>query len=202
MTTYNLSANIQNTNVSQSQNTATVDTVVTTLTTRYTPTVTASQNCTAVITGGGSSSSTTAYLTVTFGEAGAYSVTVYQGYYAKTYTLTGTTSGAANYGYGMNILDASGNVRMSTLKRQPRVVGFLSGSSTSSGSFTRYYTGFNTPSAGEWHAVNVEPNSNYFVTQGTSSGSFLITRGDVRSSNASYQVLSGSNSYRIMILRI
>jgi hypothetical protein len=200
MTTYNLSANIRNSNVSQTQNVDTADTVVVTLSTHYTPTITAT-NASVSSSGSGSSSNSTITYTITFSQTGAYSVVLYQGYAGKTYTLTGTATGTTNYGHGLILFDASGNPRLSPLKRQPRIVGSIGGLGPGS-SFTQYYTGFNSPSSAEWAAVQLQSGSNYYVEQGTTSGRFTIARADVRTSNSSYQTLSnGLETYKILILR-
>lgn len=203
MTTYNKSANIRTADVSQTQNVATTDTVRVTLSTHYTPNVETASNATVTYVSGSGSSSTNSTITwdITFQAAGSYQVVLHQGYYNKRYTLTGTATGAANYGHGILLNDASGNPRMSPLKRQPRIVGVVSGTSTAS-SFYRYFTGFNSPSAAEWSVINIEPGSNFSVTQGTTSGQFTVVRGDIRTGNSSYQTLNlGNNAYKFIILR-
>jgi len=202
MTTYNLSANIRGSNVSATQNVATTDTVVVVLSTHYTPSVETATNASVTISGGSSSTNSTVTYTITFQEAGPYTIVLHQGYYNKRYTLTGAATGATNYkenGFLLN--DANGNPRMSPLKRQPRIVGSISGTGNGS-SFTQYYTGFNSPSSAEWAAVQLESGSNYYIDQGTTSGQFTIARADVRTSNSSYQTLStGLETYKILILR-
>lgn len=202
MTTYTKSANIRTANVSQTQNVNTSDTVRVTLSTHYTPTVETNSNATVsqVSSSGGSGTNSTVVWDITFIAAGSYTVVLHQGYFNKRYTLTGTATGATNYGYGLQVYDASGNPRMGVFKRQPRIVGLISGTGGGS-SFNVNYTGFNSPSPAEWAAVSIEPGSNYFVTQGTSTGSFELTRADFRTSNSSYQVLSGNEDYRVLILR-
>ena len=201
MTTYNLSANIRGSNVSTTQNVNTTDTVVVTLSTHYTPIIETATNASVVASGSSSSTNSTVTYTITFQSAGAYTVVLHQSYYNKRYTLTGTASGATNYEYGLLLNDASGNPRMSPLKRQPRIVGSISGTGNGS-SFYQYYTGFNSPSSAEWAAVQLESGSNYYIEQGTTSGRFTIARADVRTSNSSYQTLStGLETYKILILR-
>jgi len=201
MTTYNLSANIRGSNVSTTQNVNTTDTVVVTLSTHYTPIIETATNASVSVSGSSSSTNSTVTYTITFQSAGAYTVVLHQSYYNKRYTLTGTASGATNYEYGLLLNDASGNPRMSPLKRQPRIVGSISGTGNGS-SFYQYYTGFNSPSSAEWAAVQLESGSNYYIEQGTTSGRFTIARADVRTSNSSYQTLStGLETYKILILR-
>ena len=201
MTTYNLSANIRGSNVSTTQNVTTTDTIVVTLSTHYTPIIETATNASVVASGSSSSTNSTVTYTITFQSAGAYTVVLHQSYYNKRYTLTGTASGATNYEYGLLLNDASGNPRMSPLKRQPRIVGSISGTGPGS-SFTQYYTGFNSPSSAEWAAVQLQSGSNYYIDQGTTSGQFTIARADVRTSNGSYQTLStGLETYKILILR-
>jgi hypothetical protein len=111
-----------------------------------------------------------------------------------------SSGGSSSLSYGMEIYDAGNNLRMSTAKRQPRLVGYVSGTGNGS-TFSQSWTNFNTPSPAEWLVVSLEGNSNYYATQGTTAGSFQATRADVRTSNSSNQVLSGSEDYRFAILR-
>ena len=201
MTTYNLSANIRSSNVSQTQNVDTADTVVVTLSTHYTPIIETATNASVVASGSSSSTNSTVTYTITFQSAGAYTVVLHQSYYNKRYTLTGNVTGTVNYGHGLILFDASGNPRMSPLKRQPRIVGATSGTGPGY-SFTKYYTGFNSPSPAEWAAVQLESGSNYYIEQGTTVGQFTISRADVRFGNGTYQTLSnGLETYKILILR-
>jgi hypothetical protein len=195
MTTYNLSANIRSSDVSATQAVATTDTVVVVLSTHYTPTVETARNASVTVSGASSSTNSTVTYTITFQEAGPYTIVLHQAYYNKRYTLTGTATGATNYKeYGFLLNDANGNPRMSPLKRQPRIVGSISG--------TGYYTGFNSPSSAEWAAVQLQSGSNYYIDQGTTSGQFTVARADVRTNNSSYQTLStGLETYKILILR-
>ena len=206
MTTYNLSTDIRNGNDSDTQNVGTFDTVSLSIQFRYGITVQSQSNIGSVSlgTGGGSFDSSTT-VTVEFFAAGAYSLVLHQSYFNRTYTLTGTASGTTNYGYGLHVYDANGNIRMDMSRRQPRLVGFVSGTGSGS-SFTQNFTGFNgsssNPRDDEWHAFQLAPNSNYFVKDTGAYGSFTIERADVRTSNASYQVLTGSEAYRVLIARI
>ena len=204
MTTYNLSADIRNANVSATQNVGTGDTVSLSLTVRYGAVVQSRSNIgTATTNSGGGSDPTTLGITITFYAAGAYSIVYYQSAYGgKTYTLTGTATGATNYGYGAHVYDASGNIRMNMQSRQPRLSGFISG--TGSGStFNQTISGYNsTGRTDEFAAFQLAPNSNYFVTDDGTANQIEITRADVRTSNASFQVLSGSEDYRILIVRV
>ena len=128
MTTYNLSGNLRDSgNDSETQNVGTFDTVVITLSTNYGLTVQSQSNITNVSLVGGSSFQSTVTATVTFFAAGSYSLVLHQAYFNKTYTLTGTATGATNYGYGLHIFDSNGTPRLDVLNRQPRVVGFFSG---------------------------------------------------------------------------
>ena len=206
MTTYNLSADIRNGNVSQTQNVGTFDTVSLSLTFAYGITVQSQSNIGSVSlgTGGGSQTSTTT-VTIEFFAAGSYSIVLHQSYFNRTYTLTATASGSTNYGYGLHVYDANGNIRMDMSRRQPRIVGFVSGTGNGS-SFNRSFTGYNGSSSDnrgdEWYALSLEPNSNYYVNDTGAFGSFTIERADVRTSNASFQVLGGSEDYRMVIIRM
>ena len=204
MTTYNLSANIRGSNVSTTQNVTTTDTIVVTLSTHYTPIIETATNASVVASGSSSSTNSTVTYTITFNSTGAYTVVLYQSYGAKTYTLTGNVTGTVNYGHGLILFDASGNPRMSPLKRQPRIVGSTSGTGPGY-SFTQTAgvpSDFNSPSPAEWAVVQLESGSNYFIEQGTTVGQFTIARADVRFGNSSYQTLSnGLETYKILILR-
>lgn len=209
MTTYNLSGNIRSSNDSDTQNVGTFDTVVITLLTHYGVTVQSQSNIGSVnisVSGGGGTNSTST-ITVEFFAAGSYSLVIHQGYFNKTYTLTGTASGSTNYGYGLHVYDANGNIRMDMSRRQPRLVGFVSGNRSSAKySFTQYFTGYNGTSSNnrgdEWYALSLEPNSNYYVNDTGAFGSFTIERADVRTTSNSFQVLSGSEDYRMVIIRM
>ena len=206
MTTYNLSGNLRDSgNDSATQNVGTFDTVVITLSTIYGLSVESKSNIGSVSLVGGSSFNSTVTATVTFFAAGSYSLVLKQGYYNRTYTLTGTATGATNYGYGLHIFDSNGNPRLDVLNRQPRMVGFVSGTGNGS-SFNRTFTGYNGSSSDnrgdEWYALSLEPNSNYYVNDDGSFGRFEVARADVRSVNSSYQVLFGNEDYRMVIIRM
>ena len=207
MTTYNLSGNIRSGNDSDTQNVGTFDTVVITLLTHYGVTVQSQSNIGSVniSVSGGSGTNSTSTITVEFFAAGSYSLVIHQSYFNRTYTLTGTASGTTNYGYGLHVYDANGNIRMDMSRRQPRIVGFVSGTGNGS-SFNRSFTGYNGSSSDnrgdEWYALSLEPNSNYYVNDTGAFGSFQIARADVRTSNASFQVLGGSEDYRMVIIRM
>ena len=122
-----------------------------------------------------------------FNTAGSAEVT-------KTFTVSGTIS---NDIYGMEIRDASGNLRMSVGRRQPRLHAFVTG--TASGDTqTITINKFNTPSAAEWHAVNVKDGSRYKVTQGTTANQLTLTDVDP---NNSPLTLSATNDYELVIMR-
>jgi hypothetical protein len=203
MTTYNLSANIRNGNASATQNVGTGDTINLSLTVRYGAVVQSRSNIgTATTNSGGGSDPTTLSITITFYAAGAYSIVYYQSYFGRTYTLTGTATGATNFGYGAHVYDASGNIRMNMQNRQPRLFGFISGTGTGS-SFNQSVPGYNTTGrTDEFAAFQLAPNSNYFVTDNGTANQIEITRADVRTSSASFQVLGGSEDYRILIVRV
>jgi len=203
MTTYNLSANITNVNASATQNVGTGDTINLSLTVRYGAVVQSRNNIgTATTNSGGGSNPTTLNITITFYAAGPYSIVYYQSYYGRTYTLTGTATGATNYGYGLHVYDSSGNIRMNMQNRQPRLSGFISGTGTGS-TFNQYIANYNTTGrADEFAAFQLAPNSNYYVVDNGTANQITITRADVRTSNSSYQVLSGSEDYRILIVRV
>ena len=206
MTTYNLSSDIRNASDSDTQNVGTFDTVSLSLTFAYGITVQSQSNIGSVDLGsGGGSATSTTTVTVEFFAAGSYSLVLHQSYFNRTYTLSGTATGSTNYGYGLHVYDANGNIRMDMSRRQPRIVGFVSGTGSGS-SFNRSFTGYNGSSSDnrgdEWYALSLEPNSNYYVNDTGAFGSFQVARADVRTSNASYQILSGSEDYRMVIIRM
>jgi len=204
MTTHNLSANIRNGNVSATQNVGTGDTINLSLTVRYGAVVQSRNNIgTASTNSGGGSDPTTLGISITFYAAGAYSIVYYQSFYGRTYTLTGTATGATNYGYGLHVYDSSGNIRMNMQNRQPRLSGFISGTGTGS-TFNQTISGYNaTGRADEFAAFQLAPNSNYYVTDNGTANQIEITRAEVRTQpNSSYQLLSGSEDYRILIVRV
>ena len=210
MTTYTLSSNIRNGSDSDTQNVGTFDTVEISLTFRYGITVQSQSNIGSVDLGsGGGSDTSTTTVTVTFFAAGSYSLVLHQSYFNRTYTLTGTASGSTNYGYGLHVYDANGNIRMDMSRRQPRMVGFVSGNRSSAQySFTQSFFGYNGSSSNnrgdEWYALSLEPNSNYYVNDTGAFGSFTIERADVRTTDTqgSYQILRGSEDYRMVIIRM
>jgi hypothetical protein len=116
-------------------------------------------------------------------------------------TWTVTTSATAPAAYGMEVYDTNGNPRMSMEKRQARIHGRVSGTGNGS-SFNQSYTGFGVGGLGQWHAVNVKSNSNYYVDPSASStNNIYLRRADVRTSNASYQILTGDEDYDIIVFR-
>ena len=206
MTTYNLSTDIRNGNDSDTQNVGTFDTVSLSIQFRYGLTVQSKSNIGSVDLGsGGGSFDSSTTVTVEFFAAGSYSLVLHQSYFNRTYTLSGTASGSTNYGYGLHVYDANGNIRMDMSRRQPRIVGFVSGTGNGS-SFNRSFTGYNGSSSDnrgdEWYALSLEPNSNYYVNDTGAFGYFQIARADVRTSNASFQVLGGNEDYRMVIIRM
>jgi len=115
-TTYTLNSNIRSGNDSDVQNVTVGDSIAVTVLTAYTPSVSTLVNCSAsaVVTNGGSSSSSTVF-TVVPTSAGSYSAILNQPYQSRTYTLTGTAassggggSGGGNYGFEQ--LDSAGNI--------------------------------------------------------------------------------------------
>lgn len=210
MTTYNLSGNIRTANDSDTQNVGTFDTVVITLSTHYGVTVESQSNVSdvSISVSGGSGTNSTSTITVKFFAAGSYSLVIHQAYFNKRYTLTGTATGATNYGYGLHIFDSNGTPRLDVLNRQPRVVGFFTGTGQGSG-FDRTFIGYNGTSsdnrADEWYALSLEPNSNYYVNDtGTIFGKVEMERADVRSNDqqGSYQVLFGNEDFRVVVIRM
>jgi len=198
-----LSANIRSTDVSVTQNVSTTDVIMLTLNTSFTPTPETARNVNSLTLNSSTSFNAVIRYKITFQEPGPYTLVLLQSFQSKRYTLTGTVSGPINYNgqYGMLLNDASGNPRMSPLRRQPRVVGSISGTGNGS-SFTQSFTDFNTPSPAEWAAVQLQSGSNYYIEQGTTAGQFTIARADVRTSNTSYQTLTpGLETYKILILR-
>ena len=116
-------------------------------------------------------------------------------------TWTVTTAATAPDSYGMEVYDINGDLRMSMEKRQARLHGRISGTGSGS-SFNQSYTGFGVGGLGQWHAVNVKSNSNYYVDPSASTtNNIFLRRADVRTSNASYQVLTGDEDYDIIVFR-
>ena len=113
----------------------------------------------------------------------------------KTFTVSGTISSNL---YGMEIRDASGNLRMSVGRRQPRLHAFITGSATGA-SQTITISGFNTPSPAEWHAVNIKDGSLYRVTQGTTANQLTLTK--IAANMNNYFTLDGTNEYELVIMR-
>ena len=113
----------------------------------------------------------------------------------KTFTVSGTIS---NDIYGMEIRDASGNLRMSVGRRQPRLHAFITGTATGA-SQTITISGFNTPSPAEWHAVNIKDGSLYRVTQGTTANQLTLTK--IAANMNDYFTLDGTNEYELVIMR-
>ena len=115
----------------------------------------------------------------------------------KTFTVSGTIS---NDLYGMEIRDASGNLRMSVGRRQPRLHAFVTGTvGTHADTQTITISGFNTPSPAEWHAVNVKDGSLYRVTQGTTANQLTLTH--IEEDVDNFFTLTGTNDYELVIMR-
>jgi len=114
----------------------------------------------------------------------------------KTFTVSGTIS---NDIYGMEIRDASGNLRMSVGRRQPRLHAFVTGTGSNNADQTITISGFNTPSPAEWHAVNVKDGSLYRVTQGTTANQLTLTH--IEEDVDNFFTLTGTNDYELVIMR-
>ena len=160
-------------------------------------------NCEVVRIAGSSGGSTnvSCEYNIRFTDAGDYRVVFYQGYFNRAAVISGSVSGnQVTKGYGLTVNDANGKTRMSILDRQPRVVGSLTGTGSGS-SFYTFFSGYNNP-AGEWLAVQTESGSNYSVDLSDTTQSYIrLKRADVRTDNFSYQVFSGSEDYRVIVMR-
>ncbi len=186
------------------QNVNTVDTLTLTLDVNFGAQISQMSNCWIYSQVGGGSFNSVVTIVVKFIKAGDYRLVVKNAINNTSLFITGTASGAtqtAAAGYGLQIFNSAGEIRMAVDKRQPRIHNFVSGNGgSSSGSFYVPVSGYATPSIGEWTAVQILPNSNFYVDGGGTSG-VLLTRADVRSSNASYQIFLGTDDYSIMVLR-
>ena len=114
-----------------------------------------------------------------------------------TYTLTGVIDPPA---FGLEVFDASGNVRLSFDKRQARLHGRITGTGTGS-SFNQSYTGYGVGGLGQWFAVNTTNSSNYFANTTSGTNNIYMQRADVRTQNFSYQIFSGSEDYDVLVFR-
>jgi len=150
---------------------------------------------------GGSFSSTTQIANIRFTDPGPYHAIFYQSYQNNAAVISGTVSGQQTHeGYGLVVNDASAKERIAINTRAPRHVYHISG--TGSGSdINLSASGYNSP-LGEWLAFNTLSGSNYSVDPtNTTVNQIRLQRADVRTSNASFQVLSGSEDYRIIVMR-
>lgn len=141
---------------------------------------------------GASGSTYSATATFTHGTASSGNKT-------KTFTITGVIDPAD---YGMEVFDSSGDVRMSMGKRQPRYHGSVSGNiSNTPTTINIYYPGYGVGGLSQWHAVNTEDSTNYYVDGSSGNNYITLRRSDVRTENFSYQIISGRESYNILVFR-
>lgn len=141
---------------------------------------------------GASGSTYSATATFTHGTASSGNKT-------KTFTITGVIDPSD---YGMEVFDSSGDVRMSMEKRQPRYHGSVSGNiSNTPTTINIYYPGYGVGGLSQWHAVNTEDTSNYYVDGSSGNNYITLRRSDVRKENFSYQIISGRESYNILVFR-
>lgn len=201
-TAINMSINTRSSSTSQTQNVTTSQDIVVAATFDFGHQIITS-NCEVVRVAGSSGGSTnkTCEYNIRFTDAGDYRVVFYQAYFNRAAVISGTVSGSQVLkGFGLTVNDANGKTRMSILDRQPRVVGSVSGTG-SNNNFLITFSGYNNP-LGEWLAVQTESGSNYSVDDSdTTVNKIRMQRADVRTTNNSYQVLSGSEDYRVIILR-
>lgn len=115
----------------------------------------------------------------------------------KTFTVTGVIDPSD---YGLEAFNSSGDTRMAMEKRQPRYHGSVAGTGNNSSWITASYPGYYAGGSSQWHAVNTTDSSNYYV-YGGSLGSIILKRADIRTTNGSYQVLSGNEDYNILVFR-
>ena len=91
--------------------------------------------------------------------------------------------------YGLQIWDASGNVRLDTSDRECRYVGFFTGSVSSSSSVAVTVSGMATD--GTW-GLNELAYSNFYVSVSMGSGQFVISNADQYN----------SHDYKVQVFRI
>ena len=115
----------------------------------------------------------------------------------KTFTVTGVIDPSD---YGLEAFNSSGDTRMSMEKRQPRYHGSVTGTGNGNSVISATYAGYYAGGSSQWHAVNTTDSSNYYVSGG-SSNSITLTRADIRTASASYQVLTGNEDYHILVFR-
>ena len=115
----------------------------------------------------------------------------------KTFTVTGVIDPSD---YGLEAFNSSGDTRMAMEKRQPRYHGSVTGTGNGGAWITASYPGYYAGGSSQWHAVNTTDSSNYYV-YGGSLGSITLKRADIRTTNGSYQVLSGNEDYNILVFR-
>jgi len=207
MTDYTIDSNITSSPVNEDLanliNTA--DTLTLNVTVNYGATVVQQSNCLVSSKVGGGSSTGTVTFVIKFINAGAFRLVIKNATNANLLFVTGTASGvtqAAGTGYGLQIFNPVGDVRMAVDKRQPRFHSFASGNGgTSSGSFTHPVYGYGYPSLSEWFAVQILPNSNFYVVGGATGAGPILERADVRSSTSSYQIFLGTDDYSLLVLR-
>ena len=187
------------------RNVTTTDTLTITLSCNYSAQVLQLSNARVVsnIASPGGSFNTTATIVISFVKGGTYKVGIKNAINNRHFFISGSASGATQYtdqGYGLQIYNSSGDLRLDFSKRQPRYVGFVNGSGA------MFATGYYEPvygwqSNGEWFACNTKSQSNWYVTGASNSTGPFIQRNETRSSNSSYQIFLGSEDYSLLILR-
>ena len=147
--------------------------------------------------------SNTATIVIGFVKSGTYKVGVKNAINTTHFFISGSASGATQYnddGYGLQVYNSTGDLRLDFSKRQPRYEGFVNGTGA------MFATGYYEPvsgweSNGEWFACNTKSQSNWYVTGASNSTGPFIQRNETRSSNYSYQIFLGSEDYSLLILR-
>lgn len=208
MANYTYSSNISVSGGSESnlnRNVNTTDTLTITLSANYSSQVLQLSNARVVSinnTGTGSFN-TTSTIVIGFVKSGNYKVGIKNAISNTHFFISGSASGTTQYtgeGYGLQIYNSSGDLRLDFSKRQPRYVGFVNGTGA------MFATGYYEPvygweSNGEWFACNTKSQSNWYVTGASNSTGPFIQRNETRSSNYSYQIFLGSEDYSLLILR-
>lgn len=221
MTDYSYTTNIRLSSDSDTRNVNTADSISVLIYFENGLTITNRTNCEAFlenieqdqVDGDGQ-----ADLKIRFTQSGSYSCTVTSFLRTpnntattRTYTISGTASGAVNGPYGLEFYDTFGNTRLSVKSRVPRIHSVKSGTAYATGYDSSaqqdLYTYTHAPgvwsgSVTDWQPIEVSDSCNWYIDESYKTANKIRLRRNITNTlGAGTSSLDGSNSFTVIVLK-